>query len=272
MPDEAISPGIFRYALRLEYRGSAYRGWQYQKGRDCKTVQGFLQKAVSSVANEEISLVCAGRTDAGVHATAQVVHFDTRAVRPERAWVNGVNTLLPDDIRVHWAALLDQGFHARFSATARRYQYLILNSPVRSAIANGLLTHEPHSLDVQAMHAAAQALLGENDFSSFRASGCQSLSPNRCVSALSVSRRQNLVIVDIKANAFLHHMVRNITGSLLEVGRGKRKPEWMGELLSARDRTAAGKTAPPDGLYLVQVDYPDSFGIPQDLIFPPVLS
>ncbi|MCB1616509.1 MAG: tRNA pseudouridine(38-40) synthase TruA [Pseudomonadales bacterium] len=271
MPDEKNLSGTCRYALQVEYRGTRYSGWQLQKAQKRQTVQGCLQAAISSIANESVNLVCAGRTDAGVHATAQMVHFETRAIRKNSAWVEGVNTLLPKDIRVQWSAGVEPDFHARFSATARRYMYLISNSRHQPAIAEGLLTWCREPLDADAMHLAGQNLLGENDFSSFRASGCQSLSPNRNVMFLNVYRLQHLVVVDIKANAFLHHMVRNMVGTLLEVGAGHKNQSWVKEVLDARQRTQAGKTAPADGLYLVQVDYPAEFGVVTELREPPVL-
>lgn len=249
-----------RIALGIEYDGSGFFGWQRQ--REVATIQQHLERALSKVANEPISTQCAGRTDAGVHATGQIVHFDTNAQRDLRGWVMGVNSNVPAGIAVRWAQHVSDDFHARFSATARRYRYIILNQPFRPAILGAGLSHYHTELDAERMHRAGQCLLGEHDFSAFRAVHCQSNSPNRHVMALQVKRLQNYVILDIKANAFLHHMVRNITGSLLEVGMGKQPVQWVAELLAGRDRTKAAATAKAGGLYLVKVDYPAEFALP----------
>lgn len=249
-----------RIALGLEYDGSRYFGWQRQQEVD--TVQERLEKALSKVANEPIETVCAGRTDAGVHATNQVVHFDVSQERRAAAWTLGVNSNLPADIAVRWAQPVADDFSARFSATARRYRYIIANTRLRPGIHSHGVSHYHHPLDEQAMQAAAPALLGEHDFTSFRAAQCQSHSAHREVTHLSVMRRGDFIIVDIKANAFLHHMVRNIVGSLIVIGRHQQPPEWLGELLACRDRTQAAATAKPGGLYLVQVDYPDELQLP----------
>lgn len=251
-----------RIALGIEYDGSRYHGWQAQQpGVD--SVQARVDLAVSFVADEPVKVVCAGRTDAGVHATEQVVHFDTLASRDLRAWVQGVNSRLPGDVCVKWAVGVPDDFHARFSAFARRYRYVILNEPVRPAIMGTHVSWCSRPLDADRMHEAAQHLRGENDFTSFRAAGCQSNSPMRFLSDISVTRNGPLVVVDVRANAFLHHMVRNIVGSLMVVGSDRREPAWIGELLAARNRNLAAATAPPYGLYLVQVDYPGHFGIPR---------
>lgn len=255
-----------RVALGVEYDGSLYFGWQRQ--REVITVQEALEKALSIVANHQVDVSCAGRTDAGVHGTGQVVHFDTHADRNERAWTLGVNANLPDGIAVRWAKTVSDDFHARFSATARRYRYIIYNSKVRPAILGHGLSHYHTPLDHEKMHQAAQCLLGEQDFSSFRAAQCQSNSPNRFVHFVNVFRRNEFVIIDIKANAFVHHMVRNITGSLIAIGRGDQPVTWMQELLRVKDRTLAAETAKPHGLYLVDVDYPDHFGIPKSSLGP----
>lgn len=250
-----------RIALGIEYDGSRYSGWQAQApGVD--SVQSRIDQAASYVAGHAVTVVCAGRTDAGVHATGQVVHFETGAVRDERAWLMGANSRLPDDISVRWAQPVADDFHARYSAFARRYRYLILNEPVRPAILGRHVTWQFRPLDAVRMHAAAQCLVGEHDFSSFRAAGCQSTTPMRFLSEISVRRQGNLVVIDVRANAFLHHMVRNIAGTLLEVGSGRLAPERVAALLAARDRRLAPATAPPYGLYLVQVEYPPHFGIP----------
>lgn len=250
-----------RIALGIEYDGSAFYGWQRQ--REVNSVQQELEIALASVANQPVELSCAGRTDAGVHATGQVVHFDTRAVRDSKAWIMGTNTRLPDAIAVRWAQPVADDFHARFSATARRYRYIIYNHKYRPAILRAGLSHYHQTLDIALMQQAAPLLLGEQDFSSFRAMQCQSKTPFRNIHHLTIERRGDFIVLDIKANAFLHHMVRNITGSLLEVGMKNRPPEWIGEVLAAKDRSLAAATAKPGGLYLVDVDYPAQFGLPK---------
>lgn len=253
-----------RVALALSYDGSLYRGWQSQRKPHVATVQEHLETTLSKIANAPIRVQCAGRTDAGVHASFQVVHFDSPADRKEKAWVAGANTLLPDGISVLWAKPVDPGFHARFSATARRYRYIIANTQTRPAILSHGVTWQPQQLDHEAMHAAAQCLLGEQDFTSFRAVACQSNTPMRNVHFVEVSRINQLVVIDIQANAFLYHMVRNIAGSLLEVGKGRMPVSWVSDVLQARDRCKAAVTAPPHGLYLVHVTYPDDYGLPTD--------
>lgn len=260
-PGMSLPPGVQRYALVVEYSGSDYQGFQRQASAR-RTVQGELERALSRVAAQTITLVCAGRTDAGVHATHQVVHFDSSAVRNERAWLEGTNTHLPDSIRVRHAQAVPAAFHARFSAQARTYLYVTQIDRVRSAFLPANVTWSRQELDMAAMQAAAQALVGEHDFTSFRASQCQAHSPVRRVDYVAFSRNGSCVIMRIKANAFLHHMVRNIMGSLFEVGRGNRPVTWMAELLSSRDRNLAAATAPANGLYFVGVDYPAEFGLP----------
>ena len=208
-----------------------------------------------------------GRTDAGVHATGQVIHFDSENIRPISAWTMGTNANLPDDIAVRWAIQVDDTFHARFSATARRYRYVIFNHPMRPGIARWNMSHYHQVLDAEKMHEAAQGLLGENDFTSFRAAQCQSNTPFRDVHHIRVQRIHDYIVVDIQANAFLHHMVRNIVGTLLEVGTGEKPPEWVMQVLHARDRTCAGVTAKPHGLYLVDVTYPE-FDLPKAQLGP----
>lgn len=250
-----------KIALGIEYNGQPYFGWQKQE--KVSTVQETLEKALSFVANEKIEVFCAGRTDSGVHGTGQVVHFETNAIRPEKAWEFGTNANLPDDIAVTWAKQVDEDFHARFSATARRYRYILYCHKLRPAILSGGVTHYHQPLDEQKMHQAAQYLLGEQDFSSFRAAQCQSHTPWRCIHHLTVRRYQQYVIVDIQANAFVHHMVRNIVGSLLEVGMGNQPVEWIPWLLAQRNRQLAAPTASPNGLYLVDVIYPEKFALPR---------
>ena len=225
-------------------------------------MQAELERALSNIANTPVRVHCAGRTDTGVHASSQVVHFDAPVERGLKAWVLGVNTHLPDDIRVLWARAVEPEFHARFSAQSRRYRYIICNTRVRPAIQYGLVSWQRRQLDAPLMHSAAQSLLGERDFSSFRAASCQSVSPMRNVHFVEVSRRGQLVIIDIQANAFLHHMVRNIAGSLMAVGTESKSEAWIGQLMEVRDRTQAADTASPHGLYLVAVDYPPIYDLP----------
>lgn len=250
-----------RIALGIEYDGTGFFGWQRQ--REVNSVQQELETALSKVANSPVEVFCAGRTDAGVHATGQVVHFDTDALRDEKAWIMGTNSQLPDQIAVRWAKPVNDDFHARFSATARRYRYVIYNHKFRPAILRSGLSHYHQQLDINLMQQAAPALLGEHDFSAFRAIQCQSKTPFRNVHHLHLSRVGDYLVLDIKANAFLHHMVRNITGSLLEIGMGRKPVAWLGELLQSRNRNLAAATAKPGGLYLVEVDYPESYAIPK---------
>lgn len=255
-----------RIALGIEYDGTRYSGWQRQK--HINSVQEELEKALSIVAAHPVEVQCAGRTDAGVHGTGQVVHFDTSSERKMVAWTMGVNANMPKDIAVRWAKEVPEEFHARFTATARRYRYIIYNHAYRPGILSKGISHYHGELDADKMHAAGQYLLGEQDFSSFRAAHCQSRSPWRNIMHLNVSRQGNYVIIDIKANAFVHHMVRNITGSLIAVGRGEQQPEWIQQLLQAKDRKLAGATAKAEGLYLVDVDYPQQFDLPREPIGP----
>lgn len=260
-----------RYAMCVEYNGSAYHGWQTQQP-GVKSVQETLEKALSKVANESVTVLCSGRTDSGVHASSQIVHFDSTASRSSKAWVYGCNTNLPDDIAVRWAIPVHDEFHARYSAEARRYRYVIYNNRVRPALMHGQMTWFDQPLNEALMDNAVQSLLGENDFSSFRAAGCQSNTPWRNIQQASVIRRGSLVILEIRANAFLHHMIRNIVGALLPVGTGEKPVEWIAELLALRDRTKAGVTARPDGLYFVEAIYPEHFGLPVQPLGPHFLS
>lgn len=248
-----------RLAMGVEYDGTRYNGWQYQP--HAPSVQGCLNVAISTVADETIGCIGSGRTDTGVHARAQVVHFDTRAERTSRSWLLGINSNLPDDINILWIKEIGDKFHARYSATKRIYRYSILNRPVRSALARNRAWWFRQPLDAAAMAEAAGCLLGTHDFSSFRASGCQSHSPVRNVMRVAVTRRKDWIFVDCEANSFLHHMVRNIVGSLVEIGCGDRPVEWMSQLLGARDRKLAGITAPATGLMLTRIEYPGHFGI-----------
>lgn len=250
-----------RVALGIEYDGSNFCGWQSQRG--VRTVQATLEQALSKVANHPVQVITAGRTDAGVHATGQVVHFDTTASRSERSWVFGCNANLPPDVVVRWARPVGETFHARFSAVARHYRYVILNRRVRSAIAHRRVTWYCHPLAVSRMREAAVCLVGEHDFSSFRAKACQAKNPVRTVHCLEVAQNADFVAIEISANAFLHHMVRNIAGVLMAIGGGQQPPRWAEEVLQARCRAEGGVTAPPDGLYLVGVDYPNSIELPE---------
>ncbi len=257
-----LPPGVRRYAAAIEYNGAEFRGFQIQASA-ANTVQAALQIALSNIANEPVVVTCAGRTDAGVHATQQVVHFDTLATRPDRAWIAGTNTQLPDSVRVRWVKSVGFDFHARFSAQARRYRYLIYCNDTRQALLNQQLTWCKYELDVAAMLEGARHLLGEQDFTSFRATQCQAKSPVRNLRSLDIYRRGQLIVLDLKANAFLHHMVRNIVGVLIEVGRGAKPESWVADVLQARDRKAAAATAPSYGLYFVGVDYPEHFQLPK---------
>lgn len=256
--------GMQRVALGIEYKGSDFHGFQVQPN-GVKTVQQALEKALSIVADEAVTLVCAGRTDAGVHATNQVVHFDTLAQRPYKAWLRGVRPHLPDTIGVRWALNVPPFFHARFSAQSRTYRYLISDASTSPAILHDQVTWSSHPLDINAMKAGATFLVGEHNFTSFRATQCQAKSPVRHIEYLHLARRGDLIVLEIRANAFLHHMVRNIVGVLMQVGAGFKNPEWVGDVLAARDRTAGSATAKPFGLYLVAVDYPQDFGLPSCL-------
>ncbi len=253
--------GMHRVALGVEYNGGKFHGFQKQlSGVD--TVQARLELALSKVANEDITLVCAGRTDAGVHGTNQIVHFDTRANRPVKAWTRGVNTALPDTVSVKWAQPVVPEFHARFSALHRTYRYVIANTYTRPALAYEQLTWVRETLDLDAMRKAAQQLVGEHDFSSFRAAQCQAKSPVRRIHYVHIVRRGDLIVVEVQANAFLHHMVRNIMGVLLAVAKGDKPSGWVTEVLAAKDRSSADVTAKPNGLHLVSVCYPEHFNLP----------
>ena len=249
-----------RIAVGIEYDGSAFSGWESQIGQ--RTVQQSLQSALSVVADHPIALVCAGRTDAGVHAYAQVAHFDTDARRPDHGWRLGANTNLPTDVAVVWVQEVPEDFHARFSALRRHYRYVILQRPNRSPIWHRRVTWIHRPVQIEPMREAAALLLGEHDFSSYRAAACQAKSPVRTLYRLNVSKHGDFVVLDVCANAFLQHMIRNIAGVLMAIGEGRERPEWAAEVLEARDRTAGGVTARPDGLYFARVEYPQSFDLP----------
>lgn len=250
-----------RIALGIEYDGSDFAGWQVQEG-EVRTVQGGVEQALSRVADRPVRVICAGRTDAGVHATAQVLHFDTEAERSPRAWVYGANANLPKAVSVQWARVVDDDFHARFAAVRRRYRYVILNREVRPTFLAWRVAWEYRPLDAGRMQEAANHLLGEHDFSAYRAVACQAKSPVRTLYELKVTRNRDLIFLDIEANAFLHHMVRNIAGVLIDIGAGKHAADWALDVLKTRDRNLGGVTAVPHGLYLTGVSYPERFGLP----------
>ena len=249
-----------KFALGLEYDGRDFHGFETQPNG--RTVQACLEAALSAVADHAVKVTCAGRTDAGVHALGQIVHFESGAERTLRAWVRGANSNLPDDVTVHWARPVPDEFHARFSAAARRYRYVILNRDTRPATLRGRVTWDYRPLQIGPMQTAAGFFLGEHDFSSFRGAGCQSKSALRRIHRLEVTRRGSFLFLDVSANAFLLHMVRNIAGVLMDIGAGKAEVAWAKQVLDARDRRKGGVTAPPDGLYLLQVDYPERFRLP----------
>ncbi|HXY97107.1 MAG TPA: tRNA pseudouridine(38-40) synthase TruA [Steroidobacteraceae bacterium] len=249
-----------RIAVGIEYDGSAFAGWQSQQS--VRTVQQVLEKALGAIAAEPVSLVAAGRTDAGVHARAQVAHFDTHAERSARSWILGANTEAPADVAVSWVLPVPAHFHARYSATARVYRYLVLNRTGRSALHAARAAWVTRALDANAMAEAAALLVGEHDFSAFRSSECQAKSPVRRLTHLSVERRGDWIVIEAVANAFLHHMMRNIAGLLIAVGKGDEPPGWARTVLEGRDRTRSAATAPAAGLYLWEVLYPTAFGLP----------
>lgn len=255
-----------RIALGVEYDGSGYNGWQSQP--DVPNVQDTLQAALGNVAGESIAILAAGRTDTGVHALEQVVHFDTTVDRPLTAWVRGTNAFLPKDIAVLWAHPVPDEFHARFSAQARSYQYVLINRPSRSAVHQGKVGWFHLPLDVAAMRSAAQHLLGEHDFSAFRSSQCQAKTPLKNLAQLDIQQQGDTIIFNLTANAFLHHMVRNILGCLLYVGKGKYPSDWLREVLAGRERKFAAPTFAPDGLYLRHITYDAKWGLPQGTMPP----
>jgi len=250
-----------RIALGIEYDGSNYCGWQSQP--DGRTVQDVLQLALSQIASAPITVIAAGRTDTGVHAVEQVIHFDTQTLRPLTAWVRGVNALLPSSIAVLWAHAVSDEFHARFSAQARSYTYYLFCRPVRSALQHGKVGWFHQSLDVDAMRLAAKYLLGEHDFSAFRASACQAKSPVKNLIQLDIQQQGSMISLELTANAFLHHMVRNIVGCLVYIGKGKHPPQWMQTVLEGRERSQAAPTFAPDGLYLRKIAYDAKWDLPQ---------
>ncbi len=260
-----------RIAMVVEYDGNAYNGWQFQK-TGVPTIQGELNKAIARVANHPVKLVCAGRTDAGVHACRQIIHFDTDATRKDFGWTVGTNTNLPRDISVQWAKEMDHHFHARFSCIERRYRYVIYNEKIPPGIMRKGMTWERRPLDSDKMSKAAQYLLGEHDFSSFRAVDCQAASPVKNIKSVSLKRLGKMIVIDIRANSFLYHMVRNIAGTLIEVGVGDKTIQWFKEVIDAKSREAAGVTALPNGLYFVDAIYGSEFKLPETGIGPNFLS
>lgn len=252
-----------RFALGLEYDGSGFAGWQSQQ--HATGIQSVVEAALSAVADHPVAAHAAGRTDAGVHAAIQVVHFDTSAARTERGWTLGANTHLPASVSALWSRTVPDSFHARYSALARTYRYVILNRLSRAALMHERVCWVRYALDHERMHAAAQALVGEHDFSSFRDAECQSRTPVRRLEAIRVERSADVVTMTVTANAFLHHMVRNIAGVLIAIGRGERAVEWCGEVLDARDRRRAGVNAPPSGLYFAGIRYPSELRLPSEL-------
>ena len=258
-----------RYALCVRYDGSRYHGWQKQgTPDDLITVQLMVEKALSQVAHHQVIVTCAGRTDARVHATGQIIHFDTDADRTDHAWVFGANSNLPHDISILWAKEVPLEFHARFSAVSRRYRYLMYNYPIRPGILRHAVGWYHTSLDDPKMLEAAQYLLGEHDFSSFRGAGCQAKSPVRTIEAITIKRQRHMLIIELQANAFLLHMVRNIVGVLVQIGAQRQPVGWMSEVLTACNRQAAAETIAPNGLYLVKVGYPEQFELPDAPIGP----
>jgi tRNA pseudouridine38-40 synthase len=250
-----------KIALGVEYCGSQFFGWQIQT--QARSVQGCLEMALTKVANHPVTVICAGRTDTGVHAIGQVIHIDVTAQRSPRSWILGTNSNLPHDISILWAQEVDDSFHARFSATARHYRYIILNRFTRPAVLSQRVTWYYQPLDVERMQLAANDLIGTHDFTSYRALNCQAKNPVRTISQLNIFRQEDLIIIDISANAFLYHMVRNIAGVLMAIGSGKQPTSWAQTVLAARDRTAGGITAPASGLYFCQVDYPSPYIFPK---------
>jgi tRNA pseudouridine38-40 synthase len=258
-----------RFAAAVEYDGSQFHGWQQQDHQPA-TVQAVVEMALSRVADRPVAVVCAGRTDSGVHATLQIIHFDSEARRDERAWLLGGNAHLPSSVVILWVVAVSESFHARFAATRRGYHYLILERPVRPALLSRRVTWSRQPLDLAAMQQAAQHLLGEHDFTSYRAVGCQARNPRRTIYRLDLARCGDLLVMQVEANAFLHHMVRNIAGVLMTIGRGERPAAWSGEVLARCDRRAGGVTAAADGLYLTAVHYPEHYALPL-LSRPPLL-
>ncbi len=243
-----------KIALGVEYLGTDFHGWQIQKS-DLRTVQGVVEASLSKIANHPVRVFCSGRTDSGVHAKEQVIHFETETVRTDKAWLSGGNANLPSDVSFKWAKHVDDEFHARFNAYARSYEYKIHHNSVRSPLKAGYYLWEPRQLNVDEMRKASDFLIGKHDFSCFRGKLCQAKSPIKTIEYLNIDEIGDELIIKIKANAFLHHMVRNIVGTLLKIGRGERESEWIISVLDSRDRKEAGPTAEPQGLYFIKAHY-----------------
>ena len=256
-----------RFALGIDYEGTHYRGWQTQQ-EGVPSIQSTIEDVLSRIADHPVTIHAAGRTDAGVHASGMVAHFDTHAIRGHKSWLLGSNTWLPKDIALRWIHPVSEDFHARFKAVARRYRYIIFNSGQRSSQLAGKVTWHYHPLNFDRMKIAASYLVGQHNFNSFRAVGCQSRNPNRHVHFLNLTKRGSLIILDIQADGFLHHMVRNIAGVLMAIGEGKAEPEWVQELLRVQDRTQGGVTASGSGLYFVDALYPPEFELPKEPLGP----
>ena len=255
--------------MGITYDGAAYHGWQRQDNQpELPTIQYYVERACSFVANHDVEVTCAGRTDAGVHAVGQVIHFDTTAERADYSWVFGVNSNLPPSISVAWAKEVDLEFHARFKAEAREYRYIIYNHPIKPSILRDSVTWFRKPLDINLMQLATRFLLGEHDFSSFRGADCQSKSAVRELKSIKINQTGRMITLDICANAFLLHMVRNIVGVLLPIGQGIHPPEWAKQVLEARTRSAGGVTAAANGLYLNVVLYPQQFDLPRNSVKP----
>lgn len=260
-----------RYAAVIEYNGSAFHGWQRQKHHHEPTVQEALEQAISFVANHTVEVSCAGRTDAGVHATRQVIHFDSPAVRSDYGWLMGINTRLPEGVSVQWISQVADDFHARYKAQSRRYRYLIVNQKARPALMHDQLTWWRYPLDINLMQEAANMMLGEHDFSAFRAKDCQAKSPVKTMHRIDIQRWNDIILIELEASAFLYHMVRNIVGVLLPIGEGHQPVSWMQDVLASQDRNQAGVTAPGNGLHFVGVRYPDEYAIPSQPFGPALL-
>ena len=255
-----VQTGTKRIAMGVEYDGSAFYGWQMQDS--VRTVQQCVETAIAKVADHPVRIHCAGRTDTGVHALNQVIHFETDTLREANSWVRGTNANLPKDVAIVWVRTVSDEFHARFSAVRRRYRYVIFNRSIRPTFLYNRVSWDYRPLDIKKMQQAAAVLVGEHNFNSFRAQACQAKSPVRTIYELNIKRKDDMILIDLEANGFLHHMVRNIAGVLMTIGAGEMSIEWAQQVLDAQDRTAGGKTAPPYGLYFVDVIYPEIFDLP----------
>ncbi len=263
--------GMSRIALGVEYKGNLFRGFQSQSS-GVPTVQQTLESSLSAICNEPVTLVCAGRTDTGVHATNQIVHFDTIAQRPEKAWLRGANTKLSEGVSIRWAQPVSPLFHARFSARSRTYRYVIYNTKTPSALMDKLVTWDRRRFDIDAMIEGSRYLLGEHNFNAFRGADCQAKTPFRRIDAITINRCGDFIIIEVSATAFLYHMVRNIVGVLTAVAAGEKPSSWVGEVLASEDRCCAGVTAPAAGLYLVDVEYDTDFNLPINSKGPPIIA